>query len=44
MFDINSNDINYVSRQRFGVKTIKIIKENYIPEAQFGPYFIYTKR
>jgi len=44
MFDVNSNNINYASKQRFGPQTIQIIKENYIPEAQLGPYFIYTKR
>ena len=44
MFDVNSDNINYVSKQRFGLQTIQIIKENYIPEAQLGPYYIYAKR
>ena len=44
MFDVNSNNINYVSKQRFGPQTVQLIKENYIPEAQLGSYFIYTKQ
>jgi hypothetical protein len=42
MFDSRVANINYVSRQRFGKKTIEIINENYQPSAQLGPYYIYT--
>ena len=43
MFDIDS-DINYVSEQRFGRKTVDIMREFYSQSAHLGPYYIYTAK
>ena len=44
MFDIYSNNINYVSKQRFSTQTIALMQQKYQPVTQLGPYFFYVKK